>query len=132
VSDLHAWVQSPADLRLAQEEIHLWRAYLDCAEPFLRRFEATLSSDERDRAKRYSFQRDRNNFIAARGVLRELLGKYLARVPQEIEFDYSLQGKPALRSRGLELPIRFNVSHSHGLALFAFALGTVTWEWMSS
>jgi 4'-phosphopantetheinyl transferase len=60
--------------------------------------------------------------MAARGVLRELLGKYLNRGPSEIEFDYGAQGKPALRSGWSQSGVQFNVSHSHGTVLFAFAV----------
>jgi 4'-phosphopantetheinyl transferase len=123
MSDSNSWVPCPIQLELAEGEIHLWRAYLDCEETVLRRFKATLASDERDRAQRYFFQRDRDHFMASRGVLRELLGKYVTRAPDEIEFEYTPQGKPSLRPEGLTPPIRFNVSHSHGLALFAFAVG---------
>jgi 4'-phosphopantetheinyl transferase len=123
MSNLDSWVLSPTKPELAEGEIHLWRAYLDCEEALLRRFEATLASDESDRVKRYFFQRDRDHFIATRGILRDLLGSYVTRAPKEIEFEYTPQGKPSLRPKGLARPIRFNVSHSHGLALFAFAVG---------
>jgi len=123
MSDTNSWFPSPTQLELAEGEVHLWRAYLDCEETVLRRFEATLAADERERAQRYFFQHDRDHFVASRGVLRELLGKYVTRAPDEIEFAYTPQGKPSLRPAGLTPPIRFNVSHSHGLALFAFAVG---------
>ncbi|MGC2529859.1 MAG: 4'-phosphopantetheinyl transferase superfamily protein [Candidatus Acidiferrum sp.] len=118
-----SWIPSPLELDIADGDIHLWRAYLDCEEQLLRRFEETLSDDEKDRAKRYFFQRDRDNFIATRGILRELLGKYIGSTPTEIEFRYSPYGKPSLMAKGFGQPIQFNLSHSHGLALFAFAVG---------
>jgi 4'-phosphopantetheinyl transferase len=88
----------------------------------LHRFEAALAADEKARAQRFVFQPDRNSYIAARGVLRELLGRYLKKGPSEIEFDYGAQGKPALRSGWSQSGVQFNVSHSHGMALFAFAV----------
>jgi 4'-phosphopantetheinyl transferase len=88
----------------------------------LPRFEAALAADEKARAQRFIFQPDRNSYIVARGVLRELLGKYLNRGPSEIEFDYGAQGKPALRSGWSQSGVQFNVSHSHGTVLFAFAV----------
>lgn len=123
MSDLGAWLQSPPELNLLEGEIHLWRVHLDRAQPFLAQLQATLTPDERGRAKRYFFERDRNNFIAARGVLRDLLGKYLARAAREIEFEYGPRGKPSLPAMTFGSPIRFNAAHSHGLALFAFAQG---------
>jgi 4'-phosphopantetheinyl transferase len=123
MSKLDSWIPSPTKLELAEGEVHLWRAYLDCEEILLHRFEATLSPDERKRSNRYFFQRDRDHFVASRGVLRHLLGRYVRRAPKEIEFEYTSRGKPSLRPKDLEQPIRFNVSHSHGLAVFALAIG---------
>jgi 4'-phosphopantetheinyl transferase len=120
--DLDSWAQSPSEYRIAQDEIHVWRANLDCDARLLRQLESTLAPDERNRAKRFHFERDRDNFVATRGLLRELLAKYIGQTPAEIEFDYSALGKPSLRTHGFERPIRFNVAHSHGMALFAFAV----------
>src|SRR5439155_11953646 len=92
-------------------------------EAVLHRFETTLSSDEKARANRFHFLRDRNSFVAARGVLRELLAKYVDRGPRGLQFDYGPQGKPSLRANPEENSVQFNVSHSHGLALLAFARG---------
>jgi len=122
-SEFDSWEPSLDRLALADGEIHVWRAALDCSESVLHRFEAALAADEKARAQRFVFQPDRNSYMAARGVLRELLGKYLHRGPSEIEFDYGAQGKPALRSGWSQSGLQFNVSHSHGMALFVFAVG---------
>jgi 4'-phosphopantetheinyl transferase len=45
-----------------------------------------------------------------------LLSRYLQHAPNEFRFVYTPFGKPSLGAT-----LRFNVSHSHGLALFAFA-----------
>jgi 4'-phosphopantetheinyl transferase len=92
---------------------------LDLDEPRLAAMRALLSDDELQRAARFHFERDRNHFIAARGLLRQLLGRYLDREPAALCFAYGARGKPTLLGHAL----RFNLSHSHGLALFAFALG---------
>ncbi len=72
-----------------------------------------LSSDERDRASRFHFSRDRDHFIACRSILRIILSEYLKISPPMIEFSYSAHGKPATHG------LHFNVSHSDGLAAFA-------------
>jgi len=122
MSDLESWGSDRQELGLSEEEVQVWRAHLDCDEGMLSRFEAILSADERIRANRYFFPEDRNRFVAARGILRALLGRYLCRLAKELEFDYTPQGKPSLRGEFRGLPICFNVSHSHDLALYAFAL----------
>jgi 4'-phosphopantetheinyl transferase len=108
-------------LDLLETEIHVWKAALSCEESTLQRLEAMLSTDELERANRFFALRDRSNFVAARGILRDLLGKYSNRAPGELEFSYSPKGKPSLRTELQNAPIRFNISHSHGLALLAFA-----------
>src|SRR5208282_2181592 len=51
--------------------------------------------------------------------LRVLLGHYLGVAPGGIEFSYGPKGKPRLAA---PVDVRFNISHSGGLALFAFTL----------
>jgi 4'-phosphopantetheinyl transferase len=121
--DFNSWDPNPPKFALHADEIHVWRAYLDCGDTVLRLFEATLAADEKARAQRFVFQPDRNSFIATRGILRELLGTYLKRSPTDLAFDYGPQGKPTLRTESSATKVDFNVSHSHGMALFAFALG---------
>jgi 4'-phosphopantetheinyl transferase len=115
------WSPAPAKLELSEDEIHVWRASLSLPPAVLQRLEATLATDERSRADRYVLPKDRNNFIAARGILRELLGAYLKRPGASLEFEYSPRGKPALDAGDAPAPIRFSLSHSDGLALYAFA-----------
>jgi 4'-phosphopantetheinyl transferase len=115
------WQSPPGELSLASDEVHVWRARLDQPQ-LLADFSATLALDEQARASRFRFPDDRNHFIAARGLLRILLGRYLEINPAALSFRYSPFGKPSLAvHQGADL--RFNLSHSHGLALLAFAQG---------
>ena len=122
-SESNSWSLCPEGPELAEDEVHVWRADLECDARVLRRLEATLSTDERARANRFLFQPDRNHFIATRGILRELLGRYVNRAPEHLEFDYAPQGKPTLHTELPHTSVRFNVSHSHGMALLAFTVG---------
>jgi 4'-phosphopantetheinyl transferase len=108
---------------LASDEVHVWRARLDRPDDDVRAFERTLTVDERARATRYRFLKDRTHFTVARGILRTLLGRYLIRQPSELQFRYNQYGKPLLEESGEENALAFNVSHSHGMALFAFTRG---------
>ena len=76
-----------------------------------------LTSEERERAARYRLGRPRNDFIVTRGTLRFLLARYVGVTPQELSFRYSKHGKPLLDRKS---DLRFNVSHTDGLALIAF------------
>jgi 4'-phosphopantetheinyl transferase len=120
--DANSWPANPGHLTLAPGEIHIWRANLDCEPASLRALETSLAPDEQARADRFRFPQDRSAFIATRGILRELLGKYVSRAPAEIVFDYADRGKPSLRASP-DQSIQFNVSRSHDLALLAFAAG---------
>jgi 4'-phosphopantetheinyl transferase len=120
---MQMWVNPPTDTPLADGEVHLWRASLVQTPDALRRFHATLAPDESAKAARFHFQRDRDHYIAARGLLRHLLGRYLARPPQSLQFSYGAYGKPSLDGAPGAEDLRFNLSHSHELALYAFARG---------
>ena len=115
------WEQPPADLRLSLNEVHIWRGELDLPAPQIDDLGETLSADECDRAKRFYFERDRQRFIAGRGMLRNILSRYLGIAPNQIEFCYGKRGKPALRNES----ICFNLSHSQGLALYAITLDRI-------
>jgi 4'-phosphopantetheinyl transferase len=113
------WSSPLATPDLARREIHVWCASLATDETTFERLESTLADQERERARRFIFERDRDRYIAARGILRDLLGKYLHCAPRSIEFVYGPYGKPALASDALRPAICFNLSHSHGLAAVA-------------
>jgi 4'-phosphopantetheinyl transferase len=81
------------------------------------RFWESLSADERDRAARYKFDRPREQFVAARGNLRQLLGRYLGVSPAAVELVPEPDGKPVVSGSGLH----FNVTHSGAWGLIAVA-----------
>ena len=106
--------------QLACDEVHIWCASLDVPPETSARLYATLSPDERSRRARFRFEHDRQRFIVAHGVLRDLLGRYLGTEPEHIRFVHNAFGKPELSPEfGSEL--RFNLSHSADLALIAIA-----------
>jgi len=78
-----------------------------------------LASDERQRAERFHSERDRRRYIVRHGVLRELLSLYLHGPPARIRLSTNPFGKPQIEGSDL----RFNLSHSHGVALYVVAQG---------
>jgi 4'-phosphopantetheinyl transferase len=113
------WQPAPADLTLLSDEIHVWRIDLDQAKPQLQNLAATLSSDETARAERFYFEEHRQRFIAGRGIVRMILGRYLGIKPSQLEFNYQQRGKPVLADRFVDSGLAFNLSHSQGLGLCA-------------
>lgn len=109
------WSEPPKNWALHEDEVHVWAADLDEIS-FIQEFAPVLSSDETERAARFHFQRDRRNFIAARGLLRTLLARYTKVPAASLQFNYSENGKPSLA----QFPdLNFNLSHSDGLVLYA-------------
>jgi 4'-phosphopantetheinyl transferase len=76
-----------------------------------------LAADEKERANRFCFEKDINQYVVARGVLRMILSRYLSVLPEELQFRYGLFGKPALSLRQGCGEINFNLSHSRDLVL---------------
>jgi 4'-phosphopantetheinyl transferase len=103
---------------LAQDCVQVWR--VSTARNGLERFAEVLSPDERARADRFHFERDRRSFVVCRGTLRRLLASYTGEDATAIRFDVGLHGKPSL-SNEIKGDLRFNVSHSGELALLAFS-----------
>ncbi|MCL5670567.1 MAG: 4'-phosphopantetheinyl transferase superfamily protein [Acidobacteria bacterium] len=123
-SPVPSWRSLPETLMLGSDEVQVWRANLDQTPSQVQSFLHNLAADEQARAERFYFERDREHFIVARGVLRAILGGYLNRAPECLSFCYSAYGKPSLAGESDGDVIRFNVSHSHGIALYAFTRGT--------
>jgi hypothetical protein len=128
---IRPWAPGPRAVRARAGAIDVWWADLTAVGDEL---EELLCPEERERAARMMRERDRVLWTRSRGVLRALLGRYLDRDPRTLEFVLGSRDKPALRERaGLtaEGPggmgpggdLRFNMSHSGTLALYAITAG---------
>src|SRR5262245_61072871 len=82
--------------RLADEEMPLWCAGLNPAQCQVAKLGQVLSQEERERAARYRFERDRRRFTVTRGLLRTLIGAYLSTDPGELQFTFGAKGKPEI------------------------------------
>lgn len=113
------WLDLPASRELAENQIVIWKTLLERQASDLVKLKETLSADEHERASRFYFQRDRDHFVIARGVLRTLLGRYVNAAPSDVRFRYGAQLKPSLDADAPS--VSFNISHTQNLAVFAFA-----------
>ncbi len=101
--------------------IHLWWARLDLPDARIAWLAAVLNPEEKNRADRLRGQRQRR-FIAARGMLRILLGRYQDRKPEAVFLGRDAKGKPCVFSRDQNTSsIHFNLSHSGEMGLFGFS-----------
>ncbi len=108
------------DLVLPPDVVHVWTRPLDAEEWAIKHGHEALSSEECARAARFRVERPRNDFILTRSALRSLLARYLATTPEALTFQVTEYGKPQLSGAS---DLRFNVSHTEGMALLAFTRG---------
>jgi 4'-phosphopantetheinyl transferase len=112
------WPSPPLPITLASDEIHIWKAPLDGPPSYAE----LLSADEQERANRFLFEKHRNRFVNARGILRTILGNYLGSSPKELRFRLQKGGKPELHNEETQARLRFNLAHTGDLAIYALAL----------
>ena len=105
---------------LGRDEVHIWRANLDVSAKEIDKYSDYLSNDEIVRANKFRFPEHRQRFVAARGILRQLLANYLNIRPEKVVFDYGDRGKPKLVQSNNCDRLQFNISHSQGYALYGF------------
>ena len=88
-----------------------------------KQYHALMSADERERHGRFYFDRDRHTFLVARALVRTTLSKYADVPPGDWTFSAGPHGRPEIASPTGLPPLRFNLSHTHGLVAIAVALG---------
>jgi len=117
-----AWAPAPSAPTLPPGEVHVWRVDLDVPPARRAALAATLSDDERERARRFRFEEHRERWITARGTLRAVLAAYVRRSPASLDLAAGPHGKPFLREEdGAPSAVRFNLAHTDDVALIAVA-----------
>jgi 4'-phosphopantetheinyl transferase len=111
------WAPAPDALHPAPGEAVLLVASLDLPRERLERLLETFSPRERERYRSFAHEEHRFRWGAARGLLREVLGRATGRGPARVGFRHAEHGKPHLDDG----PLRFNISHSGGAVLIALA-----------
>ncbi len=115
-NSINPWTKNSGDFHLDNTSAHIWRVHLPVHESALLKLESYLSHEELKRMQNLSFMKDKQNFVASRGILRFLLGRYLSCKPDELTFSYKKHGKPHIPAND----ISFNVSHSGEYILYVF------------
>jgi 4'-phosphopantetheinyl transferase len=111
-----SWNLADAAPVLAADEVHLWQARLD-GEVGERFASVRLPDEERLRAQRYGSESARARFLASRRLLRGILAPYVKRVPEELVFDRTAEGKPFLAGGD----VHFNLAHTSDRLLLGVA-----------
>jgi 4'-phosphopantetheinyl transferase len=115
-----SWLFPPSKLKLSINDVHVWRVKLNQTDGRIQQLQQILSDDERLRAERFHFDRDRRRFIVSQGMLRLIIGEYIDVEPSLLQFYSGHRGKPYLSHSLGNDPPQFNLAHSKEIALYAF------------
>ncbi len=97
---------------LAPNDIHCWVISLNTPAN-----DETLDDEERDRASRFHFDRDRRRFIAGHVAIRRVLARYQYVQPHDLDFAIEEGGRPTLA----DARVNFNYSRSEEWGLLAIS-----------
>ena len=105
-------------IELPAEQVHVWTLDTgNVSDPrVLARSEDLLSRDERDRLDRFRPPESRHLYLVAHAFVRRLLSQYAPAPPEAWEFDFEGNGKPLITAPVEYRWLRFNLSHTNGLA----------------
>jgi len=107
-----------------EKEIHVWcctpETITDSAR--LEKYLAMLSAEELDRYHSFHFAKDQHSYLLSHALVRTVLSSYCDVLPQQWQFDINDHGKPEIAST-IDCPaLRFNLSHTDGLAMCVVTL----------
>ena len=117
------WRAEPTELTQPWDRVDVWKVWLDSAELSTEALPGILAPDEVERARRFHFDRDRTRVTACHTALRNILARYLQMSAVEIRFRYERNGKLEIAEMQNSDGLRFNLSHSSGLAVIAVSSG---------
>ncbi|RYZ02981.1 MAG: 4'-phosphopantetheinyl transferase superfamily protein [Alphaproteobacteria bacterium] len=108
---------------LAEADVHVWLLQLQQPPHTLEDLATSLTEEERARSSRFHLERDRKRFIAARGLLRQLVGQYTDMPANAVRFLANSHGKPHIETEEGLATFEFNLSHSGDWVVVGFARG---------
>lgn len=110
-------------IALSPWEVHIWQVRVwEVPQDCLERYPALLTEAERARWQRFVFTKDRHHYLVARALVRCVLSRYGPIAPQDWRFSENPYGKPEIVPVPGLAPLRFNLSHTEGLAACAVTL----------
>jgi len=101
-----------------ESEVHVWFARPEAAtDPDrLAYYASILSSEEKTRHQRFHFDRDRHLFLVSHALVRRVLSSYVDVDPSAWQFSSNDFGRPEIINADIPRTLRFNLSHTAGLA----------------
>lgn len=117
-------IEGPPIEPLTRDRVDLWFMPVSSADAEWLVTDLTfLSEEERTRAAAFRRSDDRVSFLVGRVILRRLLGAYAAVAPGDVLIQAPRGRKPVVAAPARAASIEFNLSHTPGLLVWAFALG---------
>lgn len=111
-------------MKLSTGIIHLWLACPDdINDPvLLSNYMTMLSDEEKVNMQRFYFAKHRHQYLVTRALIRSTLSYYVDIPPKDWHFSVNDYGKPEIANEVLDIPLRFNLSHTDGLIVCALVL----------
>jgi 4'-phosphopantetheinyl transferase len=108
---------------LPPDEVHLWIAEPESiTEPrVLEECYALLNSEEREKQRRFHFEKHRRQYLVSHALVRRCLSRYAPVPPEAWSFTLNDYGRPEVAGQGSPR-LRFNLTHTDGMAICAVAL----------
>lgn len=116
----NSWQTECITSNISANEVHIWRSSISFDEDLLSSYLKTLSNDEITRSNSFYFKKDKIRYITAKGILRNIIGRYTQLKSETIEFVYNRFGKPYLITNQNSQKLYFNIAHSHDYVVYAF------------
>ena len=115
---------SIGDCRLSPGEVHLWFTAPEEIEApdLLDRYRRVVDEGELARLTRFVFAEHRHMFLVAHALVRATLSRYAEVLPEAWRFSHNEHGRPSVVLPSGCPPLRFNLSHTRGLALCGVVL----------
>lgn len=109
-------------MSLPPDEVHVWLTEPEAIEDpgLLEAYSGLLSPEEREKQRRFHFERHRRQYLVSHALVRVTLSRYSPVEPQAWSFVTNEYGCPRVEGEG-STGLRFNLSHTDGLAMVAVA-----------
>jgi 4'-phosphopantetheinyl transferase len=107
---------------LSNDDVIIYSIYLPEYTELTKDLVHFLNPEERSRSERYYQDKDRNQFIICRAILKFVLAAYTQLDVTTINIDYHFNKKPYLSSHP---SLCFNISHSEDFAVIAISLNKI-------
>lgn len=113
-------------LKQLENEVHVWFSSPETVtdQRQLACYKSILSPQERERYQRFYFDKDRHLFLVSHALVRKVLSSYIDIEPSVWQFSGNEFGRPEIASPNLPLSLRFNLTHTPGLAACVVTLDT--------